>query len=104
MLQTCVELCPFDDAERAWAFLIFSGLLETKTHAEFIRIVAEQDGDLVKLGEALLELATKRAELIDPNGETARRLWQYFEVGQSLEPATVRDASDEGTQPGVRPG
>jgi hypothetical protein len=104
LLQTCVELCPFDDAERAWAFLVFCGLIETKAHAEFIRVVVEKDGDLVKLGEALLEFATKRAELVDPGAATARRLWQYFEVGQSLEPEKTLGENEEGTQPGVNVG
>lgn len=103
LLQTCVELCPFDDAERAWAFLVFCGLIETKAHAEFIRVVIEKDGDLVKLGEALLEYATKRAELVDPGATTAKRLWQYFEVGQSLEPEKTVEP-EEGTQPGVNVG
>lgn len=102
LLQSCLELCPLDDAERAWAFMVFSGLLETKHHAEFVKHVAEKDGDLVALGEALLDFATRRGELVDPSGNTAKRLWQYFEVGQSLEPEKqVGSEVDEGTQPGI---
>jgi hypothetical protein len=52
----------------------------------------------------LLEFATRRAELVDAGAATAKRLWQYFEVGQSLEPEKTIDEIEEGTQPGVNVG
>ena len=48
------------------------------------------------LADALLDFATRRAELVDLREALATRLWQYFQVGQSLEPEF-----DEGTQPGL---
>lgn len=97
LLQTVLVHAPLaEDVERAWAFLVFCGLLESKAHGDFVRLAAEKAGDALALAEALLDVATRRAELVDTKQELAERLWQYFQVGQSLEPER-----DEGTQPGL---
>ena len=85
-----------EDVERAWAFLLFCGVCESNAHAEFIRLVKEKSGEPLALADALLDFATRRAELVDKAEALAGRLWQYFQVGQSLEPEL-----DEGTQPGL---
>ena len=97
LLQTVLVHAPLaEDVERAWAFVIFCGLLEPAKHAEFIRLVGEKSGDVLALADSLLDFATRRAELVDIKQQLAGRLWQYFQVGQSLEPEL-----DEGTQPGL---
>ncbi|MFO0598795.1 MAG: hypothetical protein U0228_26045 [Myxococcaceae bacterium] len=103
LLQTALMVSPAtQDPERAWAFLIFCGLLETSAHADFIRLAAEKKDHLRALADALLDHATRRSELVDPGHRLARRLWEYFQVGQSLEPEAQLGAEiDEGTQPGV---
>lgn len=97
LLQTVLVSAPLnDDPERAWAFALFCGLFESSAHADFIRLAKEKPDDAVALAESLLDFATRRAELVDANEALAKRLWQYFQVGQSLEPEL-----DEGTQPGL---
>ena len=97
LLQTMLVNAPLkDDPERAWAFALFCGLFESSGHDEFIRLAKEKPDDVVALSEALLDFATRRAELLDAKEILAKRLWQYFQVGQSLEPEL-----DEGTQPGL---
>lgn len=96
LLQTALVHAPLsEDVERAWAFMIFCGLLETTAHEDFVRLANEKH-DVVTLADALLDFATRRAELVDKSQIFARRLWQYFQVGQSLEPEF-----DEGTQPSL---
>lgn len=98
LLQTVLVFAPLtQDVERSWAFLVFCGLLETSAHDEFVRRAGEKAADPVALADDLLDFATRRAETMDPRSELASRLWQYFEVGQSLQPEI-----DEGTQPGVQ--
>jgi hypothetical protein len=98
LLQTALFHSRYtEDAGRAWAFLVFSGLLDSASYAAFSDAVARALDDVAGLADALLDHATRRAELLDVDEGCARRLWQYFEVGQTLEP----DAEDEGTQPGV---
>lgn len=98
LLQTALTHSRYtEDAERAWAFLVFAGLVESSAHASFLGAVAEKLDDVVGLADSLLDHATRRAELLDVDQSCAARLWQYFEVGQTLEP----DAEEEGTQPGV---
>lgn len=103
LLQTALKLCPIsEDPERAWAFLVFCGLVETRAHADFIRLAGEQSGQLTPLGDSLLDFVTRRAELVDPGSALAQKLWTYFQVGSSLEPDTQLGAEmDEGTQPGI---
>lgn len=97
LLQTVLVNAPLkEDLERSWAFLLFCGLVESTSHAEFIRLATEKSGDVLALADSLLDLATRRAELVDHKQALAARLWQYFQVGQSLEPEL-----DEGTQPGL---
>lgn len=95
LLQTVLASSPLGEVERTWAFLVFCGLLEPSAHDEFVRL-ANDITDPVELADALLDVATRRAELLDKREELAQRLWQYFQVGQSLEPER-----DEGTQPGI---
>jgi hypothetical protein len=91
-----------EDAERAWAFLLFCGLMDSKAHPDFIRLAGEKGDDVVALSDSLLDFATQRAELLDVEQTLAQRLWQYFQVGQSLEPERTLGAEiDEGTQPGI---
>jgi hypothetical protein len=93
LLQTVLVNAPLaEDLERSWAF----GLFESSAHADFVRLAGEKPGDPVALADALLDFATRRAELVDMKQALAARLWQYFQVGQSLEPEL-----DEGTQPGL---
>lgn len=97
LLQTVLVTAPLgDDLERAWAFALFCGLFESSARAEFVRLATEKAGDELALAEALVDLATPRAELVDRQQALADRLWQYFQVGKSLEPEP-----DEGTQPGL---
>lgn len=97
LLQTVLANAPLaEDPQRAWAFMIFCGLLDTTAHADFVRLAGEKAGDPLALADALLDAATARAELVDRRQELALRLWQYFQVGQSLEPER-----EEGTNPGV---
>ncbi len=97
LLQTVLVHAPLtEDVERSWAFLLFCGVCESTAHADFIRLAKEKPGDPVALADALLDFATRRAELVDLKEALATRLWQYFQVGQSLEPEL-----DEGTQPGL---
>jgi hypothetical protein len=99
LLQTVLVNAPLsEDVERSWAFLLFCGLLESSGHDDFVRLVGEKAGDAVALADVLLDFATRRAEMVDPNQVLATRLWQYFQVGQSLEP---EPELDEGTQPGL---
>ncbi|MGV3619829.1 MAG: hypothetical protein ACO1OB_03370 [Archangium sp.] len=95
LLQTVLATSPLSEVERTWAFLVFCGLVEPASHDEFIRLAAEHT-DPLQLADALLDLATRRAELLDKREALAQRLWQYFQVGQSLEPER-----EEGTQPGI---
>ena len=98
LLQTVLLNSPLaEDLERSWAFLLFCGLLESTAHGEFLRLSAEKT-DPLELADALLDFATRRAELVDIKQVLAGRLWQYFQVGQSLEP---EPELDEGTQPGL---
>ncbi len=85
-----------DDVELAWAFSLFCGLLESNAHEHFVRLATENVNEPLALADALLDFATRRAELVDKRQALARRLWQYFQVGHSLEPEL-----DEGTQPGM---
>lgn len=96
LLQTVLVTAPLEDVERAWAFTLFCGLLESTAHDDFIRLATDKLDDPVGLADALLDFATRRAELVDLKQVLAARLWQYFQVGQSLEPEL-----DEGTQPGL---
>ena len=97
LLQTVLVTAPLgDDVERAWAFGLFCGLFQSSAHADFVRLAKEKAGDEMALADALLDFATPRAELVDRKQALADRLWQYFQVGQSLEPEP-----DEGTQPGL---
>lgn len=97
LLQTVLAYAPLtQDLERSWAFLVFSGVLETTSHDDFVRLAAPKANDPVSLADDLLDFATRRAETVDRNQELAARLWQYFEVGQTLAPEV-----DEGTQPGI---
>lgn len=97
LLQTVLVSSPLaEDVERAWAFTLFCGLLESSAHADFVRLAREKSADVLALADALLDSATRRAELVDRNQVLAQRLWTYFQVGQSLEPEP-----DEGTQPGL---
>lgn len=103
LLQTALVTSPLpEDAELAWAFLLFCGLLDSTGHDEFVRLAAEK-GDVVELSDVLLDLATPRAELLDVDQVLAARLWQYFQVGRSLAPerSLGDEADDEGTQPGI---
>ena len=96
LLQTVLVTAPLgEDVERSWAFVVFCGLCESSAHDDFIRL-AKEKADPLALADALLDFATRRAELVDSNQALASRLWQYFQVGQSLEPEL-----DEGTQPGL---
>lgn len=102
LLQTALVTSPLkDDVERAWAFLLFCGLIESKAHGDFIRLADESGDDVVALSDALLDFVTQRAELLDVEQVLAQRLWQYFQVGQSLEPEARLGEVDEGTQPGI---
>lgn len=103
LLQTALKMCPIsDDPERAWAFLVFCGLVETRAHADFIRLANEQSGKITALGDSLLDFVTRRAEMVDPGSALAQKLWTYFQVGSSLEPEPQLGAEmDEGTQPGI---
>ncbi len=104
LLQTTLVTSPLkEDTERAWAFLIFCGLMDSKAHGDFIRLAGEAGDDVVALSDSLLDFATQRAELLDVGQRLAKRLWQYFEVGQSLAPEREIGANDldEGTQPGI---
>lgn len=103
LLQTALTMCPIsDDPERAWAFLVFCGLVETRAHADFIRLANEQSGKITALGDSLLDFVTRRAEMVDPGSALAQKLWTYFQVGSSLEPEPQLGAEmDEGTQPGI---
>jgi hypothetical protein len=97
LLQTVLVNAPLaEDLERSWAFALFCGLFESSAHAEFIKLAGEKSGDVMGLADALLDFATRRSELVDRKSALAARLWQYFQVGQSLEPEL-----DEGTQPGL---
>ena len=97
LLQTVLVTAPLvEDVERSWAFVVFCGLCESSAHADFVRLAKEKAGDALALADALLDFATRRAELVDKDQALASRLWQYFQVGQSLEPEL-----DEGTQPGL---
>ncbi len=97
LLQTVLVTAPLgDDVERAWAFALFCGLFESNAHNDFVRLATEKAGDALALADAVLDIATPRAELVDRQQELADRLWQYFQVGKSLEPEP-----DEGTQPGL---
>lgn len=96
LLQTVLAASPLAEVERTWAFLVFCGLLEPTAHDEFTRLAHEHAGDPMQLADALLDVATRRAELLDKRETLAQRLWQYFQVGQSLEPER-----EEGTQPGI---
>lgn len=102
LLQTALVTSPLpEDVELAWAFLLFCGLLDSTGHDEFVRLAAEK-GDVVELSDVLLDLATPRAELLDVDQVLAARLWQYFQVGRSLEPEPhLGEGPDEGTQPGI---
>lgn len=96
LLQTVLVTAPLvEDVERSWAFVVFCGLCESSAHADFVRLAKEKP-DALALADALLDFATRRAELVDKDQALASRLWQYFQVGQSLEPEL-----DEGTQPGL---
>ena len=98
LLQTVLLNAPLSvDVERSWAFLLFCGLLESTAHDEFVRLAGEKS-DPLELADVLLDFATRRAELMDIKQVLAGRLWQYFQVGQSLEPEVELD---EGTQPGL---
>jgi len=97
LLQTVLVTAPLvEDVERTWAFALFCGLFESSAHADFIRLAKEKPADPLALADALLDFATRRAELVDAGEALASRLWQYFQVGQSLQPEL-----DEGTQPGL---
>lgn len=97
LLQTVLVSAPLkDDPERAWAFVLFCGLFESSAHDDFIRLAKEKADDAMALADSLLDFVTRRAELVDAKETLAKRLWQYFQVGQSLEPEL-----DEGTQPGL---
>lgn len=97
LLQTVLVNAPLaEDPERSWAFALFCGLFESSAHADFIRLAQEKSGDVMALADGMLDFATRRAELVDRKQALAARLWQYFQVGQSLEPEP-----DEGTQPGL---
>lgn len=97
LLQTVLVNAPLkEDLERSWAFALFCGLFESNAHADFIRLAGEKADDVMALADALLDVATARAELVDRKQALATRLWQYFQVGRSLEPEP-----DEGTQPGL---
>lgn len=102
LLQTCLAIARgADDAEQAWAFLVFCGLLETSAHDEFIALFGAQP-DVSTLAESLLDSATQRAELLDARRSLSARLWQYFQVGSSLVPEQeLGFDSDAGTQPGI---
>ena len=97
LLQTVLVTAPLgDDVELAWAFALFCGLFESKALSDFVRLATEKAGDALALADAVLDIATPRAELVDREQGLADRLWQYFQVGKSLEPEP-----DEGTQPGL---
>ncbi len=97
LLQTVLVTSPLgDDVELAWAFALFCGLFESKAHDDFVRLATEKAGDALAMADALLDVATARGELVDRDQGLADRLWQYFQVGKSLEPEP-----DEGTQPGL---
>ncbi len=97
LLQTALVTAPLaQEVERTWAFLVFCGLLEPSAHDDFVRLAAEHAGNALELADGLLDFATRRAELLDKREDLAQRLWQYFQVGQSLEPER-----EEGTQPGI---
>ncbi|MFZ5441121.1 MAG: hypothetical protein ACOZQL_14020 [Myxococcota bacterium] len=102
LLQSTLVTSSLDDVERAWAFQLFCGLLESRAHDEFVRLAGEHRADVVALSDALLDFATQRAELLDVESVLAQRLWQYFQVGQSLLPdRRLGEELDEGTQPGI---
>ncbi len=96
LLQTVLATSPLNEVERTWAFLVFCGLVEPDAHDEFVRLAAEHTDDPLALADALLDVVTRRAEILDKREDLAQRLWQYFQVGQSLEPER-----EEGTQPGI---
>jgi hypothetical protein len=97
LLQTVLVNAPLkDDPERTWAFALFCGLFESNAHDDFIRLAKEKADDGIALADSLLDFATRRAEILDAKETLAKRLWTYFQVGQSLEPEL-----DEGTQPGL---
>ena len=103
LLQTVLVNSPLpEDAERTWAFLLFCGLLDSKKHDDFMHLAGTKADDVLALADELLDFATQRAELLDVDQALALRLWQYFQVGQSLEPeARPAGPLDEGTQPGM---
>lgn len=103
LLQTTLRCAPVvEDVERAWAFLLFCGVLDSRAHDTFVAAAAGGTGDGAALADQLLDFATQRAELLDPADALALRLWQYFQVGQSLQPERPLGTDpDEGTQPGV---
>lgn len=97
LLQTVLMNAPLgQDVERAWAFALFCGLLESNGHQEFLRLAKEKNNDPLALADGLLDFATRRSEMVDHEQALARRLWEFFQVGQSLEPEL-----DERTQPGM---
>lgn len=98
LLQTALTHSRYtEDAERAWAFLVFAGLVERSAHAAFVSAVAEKLDDVMGLSDSLLDHATRRAEMLDVDQGCARKLWEYFQVGQTLVP----EHEEEGTQPGI---
>jgi hypothetical protein len=104
LLQSTLLAAPLSaDVERSWAFLVYCGVIDPSVHEHFISLAAQHDA--TALADAVLDHATPRAELLDHGHVLATRLWQFFEVGQSLMPETTRlereldDATK--TQPGV---
>lgn len=84
LLQTIFSIAPLQEPELTWAFAVFCGVLEPAAHDEFVAAVSECTPDT--LADACLDFATARAELLDARALLAGRLWQYFLVGQSLQP------------------
>jgi hypothetical protein len=92
---------PQVDVERSWAFLLFCGVLESSAHDVYVQLVREKGDDVLKLADALLDYAKPRGELVDVRRLHSQRLWQYFQVGQSLAPLAVAESDDDaGTLPG----
>lgn len=103
LLQSILSVSPLHDAELTWAFAVFCGVLEPRAHDDFIAAVAECTPDT--LADACLDFATRRAELLDARALLAGRLWQYFLVGQSLQPeAPEAKTNPEGVAAPVTPG
>ncbi len=92
LLQTALQVSPLHDAELSWAFLVYCGLLETGARDEYLDALAECTPET--LADALLDFASRRAELLDKRGALAARLWEYFQLGRSLQPEAETNPGD----------